>query len=301
MRRDEQWARWCAWIVVVAWWLGGCATEKPAELTSQEVEIAVAVESVSRDEFGISQGTVDVSNRYRSVVSIRNGKKSCSGALVAPRLVLTAAHCFCESHGKEAMIMDSSNCAREAAVISYFYRRAKGGWRPGKDVVLGQVIVNESFRSELEKRNDRTLIKSKVADLAVIRLERVLENTTVERLPGDDDVSLKEELTLVGFGATAPDGDDAGLRRFGRNIVTELRLADDGIGREIRFRFPGAHTHAGDSGGPCFREREDDRWLVGINGGYVSQGATESWFTSTVSHRKWIEEQIAAARKLESQ
>jgi hypothetical protein len=142
------------------------------------------------------------------------------------------------------------------------------------------------------------LIKSKVADLAAIRLERELENTAVEdRLSGE--VSLKEELTLVGYGATTPEGNDTGTRRFGRNIVTELRLADDRMGQEIRFRFPGAHTHSGDSGGPCFREQGDERWLVGINGGYVSQGATESWFTSTSSHREWIEKQIKSAQKLE--
>jgi secreted trypsin-like serine protease len=79
-------------------------------------------------------------------------------------------------------------------------------------------------------------------------------------------------------------------------VVAELRLSIDRKGREIRFRFPGAHTHRGDSGGPCFFEEKGTRWLVGINGGYVSQGATESWFTSASSYRDWIEKQIQEAR-----
>jgi len=276
-----------------------CATDQPAERLSVEPQVAFASEGVSQDEFGISHGTPDVANRYRSVVSVSNGKGTCSGVLAAPRLVLSAAHCFCLPHDEKQTMINGSNCAKGAAVSSYFYRRAEGVWVPSKDVTVGRVIVNESFRSEIGRIGGRMLIKSKVADLAAIHLERELANTAVEdRLGGE--VSLKEELTLVGYGVTSPDGIDSGTRRFGRNIVTELRLADDGNGQEIRFRFPGAHTHSGDSGGPCFREQGAERWLVGINGGYVSQGRMESWFTSIASHQEWIQKQIESARKSEA-
>jgi hypothetical protein len=278
----------------------GCATEKSVAETPVQVEVAAAKQEVSRDEFGVSQGTVDVKNRYRSVVSIRNGRSSCSGVLVAPLLVLTAAHCFCQPRGKGGTVIDSSSCAQDAAVLSYFYERGDGGWLPRKDVTRGKVVVNASFRSELERIDGRMIIKSKIADLAAVHLERPLANIAIESAFGSDEVHFNEELTMVGYGATAPDGDGGGVRRFGRNIVSDLRLSDDRQGLEIRFRFPGAHTHAGDSGGPCFREKGDKRWLVGINGGYVSQGATESWFTSTFSHRGWIEEQMKEVRKLES-
>jgi secreted trypsin-like serine protease len=57
------------------------------------------------------------------------------------------------------------------------------------------------------------------------------------------------------------------------------------------FRAAGAHTHAGDSGGPCFRETPEGRWLVGINSGHANSG-TASWFTSTFHFRAWIAEQM---------
>lgn len=277
----------------------GCAAERPVEGSPAEEE-AGAAGGAFRDEFGISDGAVDVENRYLSVVSIKNGKSSCSGVLVASRLVLTAAHCFCQPRSGDDTIIDRANCAQEVAVLSYLYQRVRGGWLPTKDVTLGKVIIHSAFRSEIERSGSRMMIKSKVADLAVVRLERALKNTAIESRLGSEEVLLNQELSMVGYGASAPDGNDTGVRRFGGNIVTELHLSNNRKGREIRFRFPGAHTHSGDSGGPCFREEGDARWLVGINGGFVNQGAPESWFTSTSSYRDWIEGQIEEARKLES-
>jgi hypothetical protein len=278
----------------------GCAAEKSAVEPPVEGESTWTSDGASRDEFGISQGPVDVENRYRSVVSIRNGMSTCSGVLVAPLLVLSAAHCFCQPRSSRDTILDGSSCAREVAVLSYFYERSGNGWMPSKDVTLGKVAIHPAFRSEIARSGRRAVIKSKVADLAVVSLERALRNTAAETRLGSEEVLLREELIMAGYGATAPDGTDKNIRRFGGNVVSELRLSDDRKGQEIRFRFPGAHTHPGDSGGPCFREKGTERWLVGVNGGYVSQGTTESWFTSTFSYRDWIEGQMEEARKMES-
>ena len=55
-----------------------------------------------------------------------------------------------------------------------------------------------------------------------------------------------------------------------------------------------AHVLKGDSGGPCFAQRKDGRWLVGIAsiGNEEGDGSSRaSYFTSTFVHRAWIRQQ----------
>jgi len=286
-----------AWVIASS--AAGCASSAPAYSEGVVGEIVSAGEAAPRDEFGISDGELDVENRYRSVVLVESSRGRCSGVLVDDRLVLTAAHCFCSPASTSAMVIDSSNCVRKAQVTSVFYERTGGAWKSVTDSSTGTVTVHSEFRSELVRRNGKAFVTSRIADLAVVRLEEPLANATPDGKIRSEEVLLHEEAIVAGFGATGAGASAGRDRRVGRNTVAMLRALDTQGAREIRFLFPGAHTHQGDSGGPCFQEGKDVRWLVGINGGFVnSEEAPESWFTSTSSYREWIAKQVEVARKL---
>jgi hypothetical protein len=277
----------------------GCASSEQQLQEGVAGELLPAGEDSPRDEFGISHGEVDTENRYRSVVQIESGMGHCSGVLVDERLVLSAAHCFCAPTSASATVIDKSNCVRSAKVTSVFYQRSGTSKMPVTDDSTGAVIIHAGFRSEVTRRNGKAYVTARFADLAVVRLKEPLKNAVPEGKIRSEEVLLHDEAVVVGFGATGAGLPVSNERRVGRNKVAMLRAIDTLGAREIRFLFPGAHTHEGDSGGPCFREEGGIRWLVGINGGYVaSETAPESWFTSTSSYREWIERQIEEARKM---
>jgi hypothetical protein len=248
--------------------------------------------STSASYFAVARGEDDYANRYRSTVLVRTPVGSCSGVLIAPRLVLSSAHCFClprdfaSRTGTRVYTTQNASCEQRARVWAFRYQQENGDWVEVPESYEGTVVAHEGFRSEVQDGK----VKSHWADLAVIRLEKAVADINPDGNMPEVEVKPDESLIVVGLGPSADQGTDSGVRRFGRNLVTEVITTREV--KEFRFTTGGVHVLAGDSGGPCFRETAEGRWLVGISGGFTkARGGHGSWFTSTYYYREWIERQ----------
>ncbi len=242
--------------------------------------------------FMVLNGEEDHGNVYpfALIVDGPDSRDLCSGVLIHPRLVLTAAHCVCTARDG---VLDSGTCLKQTKVTAYTYVKKEGRYVMRDQPQRGAVQPHENFKALLD---DRMRVRSSTSDLAVILLEAPLKDIDISFELATADIQLNDEVTVIGYGFAGSIG--SGKRFFGKNIVTQKGLTnlDDRNDKDISFQveFRGTHLAPGDSGGPCLIEKDSRRWLVGIN----TQGdGTISRFTSIYPHLPWLKQQLEKAKK----
>ncbi len=200
-----------------------------------------------------------------------DGDGVCSGTLIAPNVVLTAAHCVIGLKGAVVVFGNNMDTATEArgvdmvAVHPQFQPKAagQGGW------------------------NDVALFRFQGAAPASAKVAQILET------PASLKVGLK--AVVAGFGTTKSNGlgqDDGTLRKVTLSLQnpayeqTELAFARSSKG--------GSACH-GDSGGPAYITQNGKLTVIGI----TSRGTTAacngiSISTSVAAHAAYIKETAAA-------
>lgn len=222
----------------------------------------------------------DVRGARASTLRIETSRgELCSGAAIAPELVLTAAHCLMGGGSVSVVSLDPNFRSRRHAVLA--------------------VMPHPSFVPGTTPRTQPG------ADLAMLRLSAPLPSD-IQPVTLGGGLWQGEVVTMAGFGLSVETNKKTARRLRETRLVnagnyTTQNTVKVAVDPEARGETPGAGACRGDSGGPVLRGEIRSRDLVGIVswssgplntrerricGGFTA-------ITPISEHRAWITESAA--------
>lgn len=186
-----------------------------------------AVEAVGQDQSAIVGGATDTGDPAVVAVAVRAGNQFgpfCTGTLVAPQTVLTAAHCV-NVYGPSA---------------SYYVLFGTSAYNP----TSYKRVVSQTRHPQYNAQTNQD------HDFGVLQLEAPVTNVTpIDMNPVPlTSADVGRAIRHAGFGVTSGTAQDSGLKR---QVTYNVRQVSQWL---IESGAPGKQTCSGDSGGPAFME-----------------------------------------------
>jgi MYXO-CTERM domain-containing protein len=181
----------------------------------------------------IVNGQVDTGHPATVALTVQ-GYAFCSGTLVTPTVVVTAAHCITPEIGSPSWEQ-----------VEVFFGTSV--FEGGTFIALDDGLAHPGFDATLEDPDD---------DIAVLRLD---SPAPVAPVPMADLPPLGTSLTLVGFGITQTGAEDGGTKRVASATIFER------YGKVFAMELAPSGTCSGDSGGTALWNDGGVEKLVGVH------------------------------------
>jgi hypothetical protein len=225
----------------------------------------------TRIEPAVIDGGLTGDVRWHGVIAF-HPEPACTGVMIGSRVVLSSRHCW--EHVRpiagryEIFGVGGGN-------IYDYHRRILHG-----DVIDVALLPPDS-----------TQAATWTHDLALLRLSRSSAAPHYALLDEGDRLAPSTPLTLVGYGASGPNGHDFGMKREGTvTVARQPGIAESGQLVVYYDKAP-ASACLGDSGGPLFVQRGSDWLVAGIHAaGYCGTTDGSMLATAVQPRLSWIAE-----------